>query len=271
MPVLPFGDVISQQTNVDDADAPDRAKLSPALAMALRVWRPRNWWGSGISGDLILSVAVNDGIPLAWVPPLPIVRGLAQRSTRDDRISFLLDNAEEVVEQCGNVIDECVDPWLSSIQPLAASVVGAWKAGEGFAAMGLAVNLAEDLAFDVAEGSRGFRSEEAAIAWNEELQESRSEYKQAIYRADYSNPYVFPRFLDDVVRAPIPHFFSPWRRSSGMPAPSRSSRHVAVHRPSIEHYTPSNCLLSVMLVASFMREMQERVMNTQADEIFDED
>jgi len=268
MPELSFADVISQRASVDDVDAPERAKSSPALAIALSVWRPRNWWGSGISGDLLLSIAVDDGIPLAWVPPMRIVRELAQRSTRDERISFLLDNAEEVVDQCSDAIGECDDPGLGSIQPLAASVVRAWEVGEGMAAMGLAVNLAEDLAFDVANGSRSFRSEEAAAAWSGELNKIRkNKYKQATYRANYS-PHLFPQFLGDVVRAPIPHFFSSWYSSTGEPAPSRLSRHVAVHRPSTEHYTAANRLLSVMLVASFMREMQERAMKTRADEVF---
>jgi hypothetical protein len=269
MPVMKFEDVIAQRAHIDDLDAIERSKTEPALAMALRVFRPPNWWGAGVPGDSLLRIAIKDGIPLAWVPTTRLVREIGELSTREERIGRLLANAEEVVDQCDEMIAECVDPWLASTQPLAASTVRAWKAGEGMAAMALAVNLAEDLAFDISEGSRGFRSENDEISWNEEQKKIGSKYAKAVYRSNPLNPYVYSAFLDDVVRAPIPHFFVPWGKSLGAAVPSRLSRHVAVHRPTTTHYTRENSLLAIMLVASFLREMQKKEETARADEDYD--
>jgi len=236
--------------------------------MALGVWRPRNWWGSGVSGELLLQIAVEDGIPLAWVPPMEIVREIVTFATPEDRVAFLLRHEVEIVEHCGQVLSDCHDPWLEQVQPLAVSVVNAWQAGVRPAAMGLAVNLGEDLAIDVSKGSRGFRSEEAAEAWEEEFGKIHSEYSKARYESDSTNPHVIHSFLNTVVRAPIPHFFVPWRKASGDPTPKQLSRHVAVHRPTVDHYTDGNALLSVMLVCSLMRELQDKYVNLRADEDF---
>jgi hypothetical protein len=140
--------------------------------------------GGRYSWGLVASYSDQDGIPLAWVPTTRLVREIGELSTREERIGRLLANAEEVVDQCGEMIAECVDPWLASTQPLAASTVRAWKAGEGMAAMALAVNLEDILAFDISEGSRGFRSENDEISWNEEQKKIGGKYAKAAYRLD---------------------------------------------------------------------------------------
>ena len=48
MPLVRFGDVAERMQYVDEPDVLERMKGDNALALALSISRPRNWWGIGI-------------------------------------------------------------------------------------------------------------------------------------------------------------------------------------------------------------------------------
>jgi hypothetical protein len=77
-------------------------------------------------------------------------------------------------------------------------------------------------------------------------------------------------FTYQVLITPISSFFTDWWPSSGKPVPSKLSRHVVAHHANVEHFTPVNALLALMLVVSILREQQEwstevRIMDSEAD------
>jgi hypothetical protein len=73
---LTLRDVLKEFDHVDAPDVLVRAASSPALASALEMTRPRNWWGIDIDPIRLFEISRDTGIPLAWVPRQAIIKEL---------------------------------------------------------------------------------------------------------------------------------------------------------------------------------------------------
>jgi hypothetical protein len=124
--------------------------------------------------------------------------------------------------------------------------------------MALAVALDEPLAVWASTPRvKSFASEAEKEKWKQTRKKlgkyQWAEHEIATVGADIS-PYEFKR---QILIAPIPRFFMPWRPESGTPTPERLSRHVVAHQAAASHFTQENSLVAVMLTCSLLREQQE--------------
>ena len=181
-----------------------------------------------------------------------------------DRIGVLVSRQDEVLAQCEALLAQCRDPELQESRTLAGRAAEALRAGHHEAAMALAVAVAESLAFWVAEiRTTPFDSRDEHDVHDAQLGRRgnpRSRYRLAEALLEQMDSDERERWFDVMRRAllaPIPKFFTKFHPDDGDPVPETVSRHATVHRPTVEHLSPANALLSVMLCTSYLREQQQ--------------
>lgn len=258
--------MIAAYKHVDDPDVLDRIGSDPALSIALGSSRHPNWWGTGAGGELLIAARA-EGLPLAWVPRRAIVRLLAAAATPGERAEILKNHPGEILTDCAAALDECTHPWIANDVVLARKALEAVKAGQHEAGMALAVCMGEPLAAWAATPRvQAFESDADHETWTRRRKNG-SKYGWAqieIERAgnDYERA---ANFQYQVLIAPLPRFFTPWTPESGKPRPSALSRHVVAHQAALDHFSPENALLSIMLISSILREQQDWSEQVEAD------
>ena len=250
-------EILEQFDHVDDADALENAKSNRALAAALRLVRPKNWRGSGLRPEQIMPVAVDNGIPVVWVPPAPVLKALVAAAPAD-RMGVLMANEAEVLAHCQLLLDECSDPSVSEERTLINRSLDAYQAGHHEAAMALAVAVGEPLAqWASVPRVQMFESSQAKQEW--EANRERRKYKLAEDELAAAGPDALKSV--DVQRyaliAPIPKFYTPFYGKPDEKIPDTLSRHATVHQPTVEHLSKENALLAVMLCMSLLRQQQD--------------
>jgi hypothetical protein len=266
-----MGDIMARIAEIDDLDAAERAKTDLALASALEMARPPNWWGTGASQDLLVA-ARSEGLPLAWTPPPETIKEMNAAGSREERLKVLEGHRKEIIDDCLALLGACDEAEIAGSVELARSAIDALKDGHHQAGMALAVSLGEPLAkWASTPRVRAFWSKEDRADW--EKKRARSHYEHARIEIDRLPPGdVAPwDFRYQVLIAPIPRFYTPWFPDKSTPMPAGLSRHVVAHQPTPEHLSETNALLAIMLVVSILREQQEwtfevRTYDAGADE-----
>lgn len=249
-----FGDVIAEFAHVDDPDVLERMKTTPALETALLLKRPNNWWGTGLNPKVLFTIAKDEGIPVAYVPSAEILIDLAAAPDRNARMAILLVRKQEIINQCKDIINDCDDPWIVNERALVGKAVAAYEDGHLEAATALAVSVGESLAtWASTPRSKFFNSEEEKEAW-EKSRKVNSKYKWAELELSRAENDISPH---KILMAPIPQFFKSWKPNKGQKPPKFLSRHVVAHQPTLEHFSPENALLALMLVTSILHDIQE--------------
>ena len=251
-----FSDIAAEFVHVDEVDVLSRIDSSPALRVALEMSRPRNWWGCGIDPECLRTMSENDGIPVAWVPPSNVLVELVDGHDRTARIGILNTHKAVIIEQCVELLGECDDPWLADDTALISRAVAAYAGGFHEAAMALAVSVGEPLAtWASTPRVHAFKDRTEEANW--ETSRKGSKYKWASTElAAIGTDISAYRFLESVLIAPIPKFFTPWYPEAGSPPPVELSRHVVAHQATRAHFSQENTLISLMLVVSILRAQQ---------------
>lgn len=254
-------DIMDEFDHVDAPDVLERIKTNPALKEALHMTRPKNWWGTGLNPARLFEIARDDGIPVMWVLPSNALLEVAAAPDKSARMATLLLRKQEVLDSCKAILHDCDDPWIKDACILTGTAIAAYEGGHHEAAMALAVSVSEPLATWASEPRvQMFRSEAAHEQWGKYLKsKAKSKYMRAA--AELSNDrtkFAFPHDLQyKALIAPIPLFFTPWFPESGVEPPDGLSRHVVAHQPTLQHFSPENALLSLMLATSLVYAQQE--------------
>lgn len=260
MGYLSFEEISAAFSCLDDPDALESSKADPALAAALQWCRPRNWWGTGV-GEALLTAAQEEGLPLAWVPRPAIIKELAEAEGAMGRLNILVAHRPDITTDCLDVLHECTDREIAGDVELARQAVEAVVHGFDAPGMALAVCLGERLAAWAATPRvRAFESKDHWDQWQKKLASIRSPYKRYAFEMESNlegEAHTPTNFIRRALIAPIPRFFTPWHPRDEVPPPTHVSRHVVAHQAALEHFSPSNALLSIMLVTSILREQQD--------------
>ncbi len=266
MPLFRFQDIIDQLEHVDDPDALEEAKSNGALAHALQLSRPENWRGSGLTPEQILPLALEDGIPVAWVPPTDVLQALVA-APKDRRLELLLTHRDTILDKCRTLVRQCSDAWIKDQRTLVDRALDAFAEEHHEAAMALAVVVGEPLAVWASEPRvRVFDSKTDMDAW--ENKKRRGKYCLAKAELAAVAPTAKLRRFEVLRHAligPIPKFFTPFHGEPGELIPDTVSRHATVHKPIVAHFSVENALLALMLVTSILREEQEWCVEVRMD------
>lgn len=249
-----FGDVIAELDHVDDPDVFERMKIRPALRTALEITRPENWWGTGLNPKVLFAISKDDGIPVAWVLPSAVLIELAAAPDRNTRMSVLLAHKQEIIDQCKEIIHESDDPWVANERALIREAVAVYEDGYLAAATALAVSIGDPLAkWASTPRIKTFKSETEEALW-EKTRKNKSKYAWAAFELEDADTNLS---IEKILIAPVYNFFTEYHIDRGENPPDSLSRHVVAHNPTLEHFSPENALLSLMLVTSILHYMQE--------------
>ena len=63
--------------------------------------------------DVIASIALDSGIPVAWVPRSEIVAELVSAATHEDRLAVLRNRRIDILDDCESVLDPLSSEWAN--------------------------------------------------------------------------------------------------------------------------------------------------------------
>ncbi|MDX3026180.1 hypothetical protein [Streptomyces acidiscabies] len=247
-----------------------------------------NWRGlECVPVDSLLAVAVDDGIPVAWVPPADVLMELLAVRGHEARLDVLSRFEDIVLSACEEELAGCGDESMSEDVALAGRVIEAFRAGHREAAACLALLGSEETFYDVTHVPRSPAGLDALSRYlKEELLEnnpaagdnwlSKAVRKWRTDRSSYAGLSRKARFqqpppgwgdgLDpQAVFLPLKSLYMPYWPTKGDPVPVNLSRHFVAHRPVLEHLNKGHCLIAVMLMASFFALKQTYCTDAQMD------
>jgi hypothetical protein len=198
-----------------------------ALRQWIIQWRPANLRRCSDMGT-IASIALDEGIPLAYIPGDDIVEELVAASGRDDRIAILQSRQAEILRDCEASLEHVEHPWADHC----LSAIAAMKALETeWTAQSHAANIIDTIVL--------------ATLGNGARDRAKSKAKQPLDELSLDviaeNLVVRPLFLG---------LFS-WWPGRGQPTPEHFSRHPTAHAvgyPGV--FSSANGLIAVMLATS---------------------
>lgn len=250
---------------IDDEDVLERIEDDLALEFALLLTRPRNWWGTGIKPEVLITIAHEEEIPVVWVPNKDILKELAEASDATERKDILVNKKDEIIRDCRLVLAECTEPILFESVTLAEKALNAFSEGHHETAMAQAVSLAEPLAkrtSDLRNRIDPTLDDLVKIRKNKSkgYDLAKDEYIKLI---NNMSEYIVDRLA---LIAPICEFYTDYFVERGDPIPENLSRHVVAHNPVLEHFSLSNSIISIMLICSLLREHQFWADDSRGDD-----
>lgn len=222
---------------------PDLAKVASLIPAD---WFPSNWEQMPDPDiDAAISVIVDEGIPLVWVPRPAIVAELVAAADAEARDEILLASREEITEDCLAVLGEITASELKPLAELAVEAVAALRDGHGSGAQALAGNIFDTLLRDAIRRGVIFAGPPGGYFKYDKVR------KQII---PVSDDTLIRRFRADCVLSAALPALEPYDPSD--PPPARFIRHATAHCARPEQYTPVNAVIAVMLMTSMLREAQ---------------
>lgn len=196
-------------------------------------------WGADVDFDEAGKIALDDGIPLAYIPPAEIVTKLLTAPSPADRRQVLVDETAAITDACRAIVTAPkITVAFPEYTPLAQAAVQALTDGHHQGAQALSVNVTESFV-------REWIAEKYHTVKKHVLEADPA-------KADPNEPWIPSRLRLEMMILPLLKFYDDWHPKSGKPAPTDLSRHVTAHQATAEHYTPMNALIAVMLMTSLL-------------------
>jgi hypothetical protein len=180
-----------------------------------------------------------EGIPLAWVPRQEIVEALLAATSADERTAILLQHADEILEDCDELVADMDAESLAGVLPIAREVIEGYQAGKRKIAAVAAVTVTNT----VVEQNRWATNERSA----------RKHYA-------LSTEVDIREFTLIATLAALIVFYREWHPQAPTSMPDSLARHVVSHNLRDEHLSERNCLVAVMLMTSLLQTVQHEAM-----------
>jgi hypothetical protein len=91
------------------------------LLEGLDRWLPDNLRGT-VDLEAVASIALDEGIPLCWVPRTEIIQSLLDADTPEDRLTVLDDHRNEIVDDCAQVLADVPHQWARECEEAIAAL-----------------------------------------------------------------------------------------------------------------------------------------------------
>lgn len=196
---------------------------------------PPNWSRKDRVGPTV-DVVIGDELPLVWVPRADLVTAVVKAADRAARIEILLAHQHEVLQDCDAVLDSIDQPTRPGDLQLTREAVQTLRAGHPAAAQALVAAVLE-----------------ATVT----AQVTKPSTVRTRVRFDEDSELVELRLR--VAIAPLEPYFRSFEQDKTPEAlrPLGPNRHLTVHTATPEHLCPANALVSVMLLVSVLRALQD--------------
>ncbi|MEV5967310.1 hypothetical protein AB0L70_36415 [Kribbella sp. NPDC051952] len=206
-------------------------KIFERLRQVVESILPPNWRGaSGLSVDLLETLLLDEGLPLAWIPPTDVLEKVFAAPTPAKRRSVIGRNWKTIGESCVQVLDSIEDPGLSEHVQFARLSAESLLGASSAPSQALSANLLDSVL-------RAEFSDHRGKVTNQ---------KQRLNMDDY------PIRVAIVLGAVWSAHGTYWP-DKGDKIPITFSRHASAHGVSRRQYTRINATLSLMHVTALLK------------------
>jgi hypothetical protein len=198
----------------------------PGLLAALDRWLPDNL-RADVALDIVATVALDEGIPLSWVPRSEIVVLLIEADGPGERVRILTDRRDDILDDCEKALAPIAHEWAVQCR----SAIAAMRASLDGPAQSHASNIIDSIVL----GLHGKNGREHAKT------QAREDFDELPLQLAAENLSLRPLF-----RA-----FTTWFPNTGIDPPDYFARHATSH--AVGHagvFAPISALVAVMLASS---------------------
>ncbi|MGW7613704.1 hypothetical protein ACWGKW_42035 [Streptomyces sp. NPDC054766] len=221
------------------------APLQPALER-LDAMMPANWQGSHLTYSEMI-VLMQEGVPLAWVPPADVIRQLLTADDAASRAQVIDDCRPAILTSCKAVLAAVTDTWFHEQKVLIEECVHMAEHGMFSGAQALAANAWDTLIRGLAFANPGWLKPNGQWPGYAKVLEN-------IPAVEDDDPTI-RQFREAAAFLPFPRALEPFWPPA--PVPEHFNRHATAHAAATTQYTPVNAVTGVMLAVSVLRDIDE--------------
>lgn len=175
----------------------------------------------------VAELALDEGLPLAWIPRSEILDELLSASTSEDRIRILDAHADDVMDDCEAVLNDIEHEWADQCR----SAIRAFRGGLEAPAQSHASNIIDSIVLAV-------------------LGQNGRDHAKKRAQEDYDGLPIHVA-VENLVLRPLFLGFIKWFPGGTDPIPDHFARHATAHavgQPGV--FSRHNALVAVMLATS---------------------
>ncbi len=210
----------------------DFARILEEFKKVVERQLPLNWRGVDVHHySMMKALLIDEGLPLAWVPPVGILERVLEASSPADRRAVIGRNWRTIAEACAEVLDGVGEKRLAEHVGFAKEASAALLSNNISASQALSANLMDTILrkeFDPA-------------------------YRGVIVSQKTKFDFEDHGFRIAMVLGPIWVAHGQYSPSAGEAIPTRYSRHATAHGVSRRQYTRINATLSLMHVTALLK------------------
>ncbi|HVX07177.1 MAG TPA: hypothetical protein VHB92_04515 [Humibacter sp.] len=229
-------------------EAAEQSRRLTESLVRLPKWIERRWppnWPDDPDYAVLANMAVEEGLPVIWVPGSELLAALVSAADRQARVDLLVEAREQVLGECrarlADVDHDGVAEWL----PLAEEAICSIEADRHASAQTLAVTVADALLKKHLRGRTNYG------LYRDSLKVDHEDVRVAEIRRTYALYPVVP-------------FLTEWH-GGDQPLPGVLSRHVTVHFAHPDHLHEGNALVAIMLMTSLFCLLDEHLYERDRD------
>ena len=196
------------------------------LREAFERWLPSNLRSVSDLDDAA-RVALDEGLPLAWIPRGEVLEELLASPNQEERVRILEAHADDILDDCESVLQDIAQEWGNQCR----SAIAAFRHGLEAPAQSHAGNIVDSIIYAVL-GSGGR---------DKAKQRAQEDYDDLPIHVAMENLVLRPLFLG----------FIRWFPGQGDPIPDHFARHATAHAVGqLGVFSRTNALIAVMLATS---------------------
>jgi hypothetical protein len=223
------------------------APLQPVLER-LDAMMPENWQSQHLpySGMVWL---MQEGVPLAWVPPADVIRQLLAAGDALSRAEVLNDCRTEILSSCSKVLVGVTDARFTGQRILLEDCVRMIEHGSFSGAQALAANVWDTFVRGLAFANPAWLTDKGS--WP-----GYARIRQSVPTVGIDDDATIGQFRGAAVFLPFAKTLEDFRRQN--PVPEGFNRHATAHAAGAVQYTAANAVIALMLAVSVLREIDDQ-------------
>ncbi|CAL9656146.1 hypothetical protein [Streptomyces sp. enrichment culture] len=214
---------------------------------------PENWQGQRLAYKDMVRL-MQEGTPLAWVPPADVIRQLLVASDAPARTAVLDDCRPEILASCSEALAAVTDARFSAQKTLLEECVRMTERGMFSGAQALAANVWDTLV-------RGLAFANPAWLTDKGWWPGYAEIGRSVPTVDVDDDATIGQFRKAAVFLPFAKTLEEFRRQH--PVPEGFNRHATAHAAGALQYTAANAVIALMLAVSVLREIDDQAYPIQ--------
>ena len=195
---------------------------------------PPNWQGEGLLklADNLETLLLDEGLPLAWVPPRHILAKVIQANTSSERRRVLYSNRMCIITACEQELKSIGRRELDELIAFVLESIEAMRNGHWKASQALSTNVMDTIVSQLFDKSTkiAIRNHKTRISWKE------YPVKEALVLGGIWGAYL-----------------EYWPDGKSNNIPQQYTRHASAHGVSRRQYTNINALIALMHVVGLLK------------------